>query len=106
MQKHHCTIAIHNALFLAPWYFVTHFGGPHKQKIIKKNTKNWKTNAGRKQKKYINKKNILECPGNCWILVEKDQIYKIKKFSSAFSIYEGFISKENLIWGGNLKLDV
>jgi hypothetical protein len=40
----------------------------------KKIKKCWK-----KIKKYINEKNIPECPGNDRRLVQKDQIFKIKK---------------------------
>jgi len=37
-------------------------------------------------------------------LIEEDQIYKIEKFDSVFSIDEGPIDKENLIWEGKFKI--
>jgi len=42
-------------------------------------------------------KSIPECLGNCWRLVEEDQIYKIEKVDNVFLIDEGLIGKENLI---------
>jgi hypothetical protein len=75
----------------------THFRAPHKQKIQRKekreNKKN-KKNVGIKKKIYINEKSIQECLGR---LIEEDQIYKIEKIDSVFSIDEGPIDKENLI---------
>jgi len=42
-------------------------------------------------------KSIPTRPGNCQRLVEKDQIYKIGKFNSAFLTNEGSTGKENSI---------
>ena len=52
----------------------------------------------RKLKKNVSKKNISERLGNCWMLVKKYQnIYKIEKFDSVFSIDKDPIVKENSI---------
>jgi len=54
---------------------ITHFRAPHKQKKIQKNQRN----VGRDKKIYINEKSKLDHLENYQRLVEKDQIYKIKK---------------------------
>jgi hypothetical protein len=46
---------------------------------------------------YINENSIPEWSRKCQIVVEKDQIYKIKKFHSVFSTNECLIDKENPI---------
>jgi hypothetical protein len=43
--------------------------------------------------------------GNCQKLVEKDQIYKVRKKSdSVFLTDKSPINKENSIWGGKFKI--
>jgi hypothetical protein len=62
---------------------------------------------------YINKKNILECSGNCRSLTEKDQIYEKKNFDNVFSTDEGPINKnkfnlmrkiQNLMLKGSIRI--
>jgi hypothetical protein len=78
-------------------HVVTHFMAPHKQKKYKKKRKRENTKKSKKYwkkiKKYISKKSIPEHPGNYRMLVEKDQIYKFKKFDSVFLTDCDFISK-------------
>jgi hypothetical protein len=61
------------------------------------NTKKLKKLLEENWKIYINEKSIPEWSGKCQILVEKDQIYKIKKFHNVFSTNECLIDKENPI---------
>jgi len=75
-------------------FVVLYFEGLYKQiKKIK-----YKKMLEEKKFIYINKKNILECSGNCRSLTEKDQIYEKKNFDNVFSTDEGPINKKtNLI---------
>jgi hypothetical protein len=54
-----------------------------KKKENRKYKTNWK-DVGRKSKKYISKKNILECLGNYENCLRKIKIYKIEKFNNVF----------------------
>jgi hypothetical protein len=71
-------------------FVVLYFEGLYKQiKKIK-----YKKMLEEKKFIYINKKNILECSGNCRSLTEKDQIYEKKNFDNVFSTDEGPINKK------------
>jgi hypothetical protein len=69
---------------------VTHFGvhmnQKKKQKMLEEN-----------KKIHTSEKSIPEHPRNYQRLVKKDQLYKIEKFNSVFSIDKCLISKEILI---------
>ena len=73
-------------------FVVLYFEGLYKQiKKIK-----YKKMLEEKKFIYINKKNILECSGNCRSLTEKDQIYEKKNFDNVFSTDEGSINKKQI----------
>ena len=73
-------------------FVVLYFEGLYKQiKKIK-----YKKMLEEKKFIYINKKNILECSGNCRSLTEKDQIYEKKNFDNVFSTDEGPINKKQI----------
>jgi hypothetical protein len=93
------------------YFVITYFGALYKQKKNLRKRENTKykkiKKCWKKIKKYINEKNIPECPGNDRRLVQKDQIFKIKKnLTVYFRLMKALLARKILFEEENSKLDV